>query len=188
MSVNDFGDFGTCTFMCNANYSEEIIMLQLCFAFLFFHKLQVIHMYASYRFLTYWTHGVLRRGVRKVIPACAVVAKRNAFPSENGRYKGFRYGDDGLEVEDFEQLAIMIYSCISTSVTLTLYFVANVLHVLMVWHWYLHFEKKGFIWFDLIYSSFCSPKMHFIYLYILETEAVQTYTVIIPIEFLVNLC
>ena len=77
MSVNDFGDFGTCTFMCNANYSEEIIMLQLCFAFLFFHKLQVIHMYASYRFLTYWTRGVLGRGVRKVITACAVVAKRN---------------------------------------------------------------------------------------------------------------
>ncbi|KAJ8048794.1 P2X purinoceptor 7 [Holothuria leucospilota] len=62
--------------------------------------------YAAYRMFTYWVHGKLGQGVRKVVPACAVSKIRETFPDPNGVYVGFQIGDDGVEVEVDEVQAV----------------------------------------------------------------------------------
>ena len=44
--------------------------------------------FTAYRQITRWAHGVLGRVVRKPIPSCIVNKIREAFLSENSRYKG----------------------------------------------------------------------------------------------------
>ena len=39
--------------------------------------------YVGYRMFTWWVHNRLGRGVRKVIPACAIWAIRDAYPDSN---------------------------------------------------------------------------------------------------------
>ena len=45
--------------------------------------------FAGYKQYTWWVHNRLGKGVRKVIPSCAIWAIRTAFPSENGNYIPF---------------------------------------------------------------------------------------------------
>ena len=45
--------------------------------------------YAEYKQFTWWVHNYLGKGVRKVIPSCAVWAIRTKYPSEDGRYIPF---------------------------------------------------------------------------------------------------
>ena len=42
--------------------------------------------YACYKQYTWWFHKDLEKGVRKVIPSCAVWAIRNNYPSKDGKY------------------------------------------------------------------------------------------------------
>lgn len=55
--------------------------------------------YAAYRLFTYWVHDKLGKGVRKVIPSCAVLKIRERFPDPQGVYTGFKLADDGEEIE-----------------------------------------------------------------------------------------
>lgn len=45
---------------------------------------------AAYRQFALWKYGKLGRGNRRVLPACAVRMIRQAYPSPDGRYMGFR--------------------------------------------------------------------------------------------------
>ena len=45
---------------------------------------------AAYRQFALWKYGKLGRGNRRVLPACAVRLIRQAYPSADGRYMGFR--------------------------------------------------------------------------------------------------
>ena len=45
--------------------------------------------YAGYKQYTWWVHNYLGKGVRKVIPSCAVWAIRNKFASDDGVYVPF---------------------------------------------------------------------------------------------------
>ena len=45
---------------------------------------------AAYRQFAVWKYGKLGRGNRRVLPACAVRMIRQAYPSPDGRYMGFR--------------------------------------------------------------------------------------------------
>ncbi|XP_065060247.1 P2X purinoceptor 7-like [Rhopilema esculentum] len=45
--------------------------------------------FAAYKQYTWWVHNRLGKGVRKVIPSCAIWAIRNSFPSENAYYVPF---------------------------------------------------------------------------------------------------
>ena len=45
---------------------------------------------AAYRMFVVWKYGKLGRGNRRVLPACAVRLIRQAYPSADGRYMGFR--------------------------------------------------------------------------------------------------
>ena len=61
---------------------------------LFGSQLSFVLLYRLYRHIAYrrfprWVYGLLGKRIRKVIPFCAVVAIREAFPSEE--YCGFRY-------------------------------------------------------------------------------------------------
>ena len=40
----------------------------------------------AYRQFTYWVHRNLGKGVRRVIPACAVIVIRKKFPEDSGEY------------------------------------------------------------------------------------------------------
>jgi hypothetical protein len=53
--------------------------------FLFFR----LYRYIAYRRFTRWVYGLLGKRNRRVVPACAVKAIREAFPSEE--YAGFKY-------------------------------------------------------------------------------------------------
>ena len=45
--------------------------------------------YAGYKQYTWWVHNHLGKGVRKVIPSCAVWAIRDEYPSKDGKYIPF---------------------------------------------------------------------------------------------------
>ena len=45
---------------------------------------------AAYRQFVVWKYGKLGKGVRKVNPACVVRMVRQAFPSPDDRYMGFK--------------------------------------------------------------------------------------------------
>ena len=42
--------------------------------------------YAAYRQFMWWIHNSLGKGVRRVIPSCAIWAIRNKYPQEEGKY------------------------------------------------------------------------------------------------------
>ena len=44
---------------------------------------------AAYRQFILWAHGYLRRGNRRVVPSCVVLAIRRWYPSPTGLYLGF---------------------------------------------------------------------------------------------------
>ena len=44
----------------------------------------------AYRQFTYSVHRDLGKGVRRVIPACAVIAICKKFPEDSGEYTGFK--------------------------------------------------------------------------------------------------
>lgn len=46
--------------------------------------------FAGYKQFTWWVHNHLGKGVRKVIPSCAVWAIRDAFPNNTGVYVPFK--------------------------------------------------------------------------------------------------
>lgn len=53
--------------------------------------------YAGYRMFTWWVHNRLGRGVRKVIPSCAIWAIRNAYPeADNMHYVPFQEAKDEM--------------------------------------------------------------------------------------------
>lgn len=52
-------------------------------------RIHELYRHIAYRRFTRWVYGLLGKRIRKVIPSCAVVAIREAFPSEE--YCGFRY-------------------------------------------------------------------------------------------------
>jgi len=45
---------------------------------------------AAYRQFINWTHSKLGKGIRKVIPSCAVVAIQHEFPEPENTYTGFK--------------------------------------------------------------------------------------------------
>ena len=45
----------------------------------------------AYTQFVYWVYGKLGRGVRKIVPACAVHKIRKTFPAPNGIYTGFKF-------------------------------------------------------------------------------------------------
>ena len=45
--------------------------------------------YAGYKQYTFWVHNHLGKGVRKVIPSCAVWKIREKYPSEDNKYVPF---------------------------------------------------------------------------------------------------
>lgn len=45
--------------------------------------------FAGYNQYTWWIHSHLGKGIRKVIPSCAIWAIRNTYPSEDGKYIPF---------------------------------------------------------------------------------------------------
>lgn len=45
---------------------------------------------ASYRQFCLWKYGKLGRGNRRVLPACVVKMIRQAYPSADGHYMGYR--------------------------------------------------------------------------------------------------
>lgn len=53
--------------------------------------------FAGYKQYTWWIHNYLGKGVRKVIPSCAVWGIRDAFPSENNAYVPFMERKDDEE-------------------------------------------------------------------------------------------
>ena len=50
--------------------------------------------FAGYKQFTWWIRNKLGKGVRKVIPSCALWAIRNKYPSETGVYVPFKESID----------------------------------------------------------------------------------------------
>lgn len=51
--------------------------------------------FAGYKQYTWWIHNILGKGVRKVIPSCAIWAIRQKYPAENNVYVPFKeYKED----------------------------------------------------------------------------------------------
>ena len=46
--------------------------------------------YAAYGQFTWWIHNRLGKGVRRVIPSCAIWAIRDQYPDQNDTYVPFR--------------------------------------------------------------------------------------------------
>ena len=56
--------------------------------------------YAGYRQYTWWVHNRLGRGVRKVIPSCAIWAIRDTHPADgNSAYVPFQEARDEIITE-----------------------------------------------------------------------------------------
>ena len=53
--------------------------------------------FAGYKQFTWWVHQRLGKGVRRVIPSCALWAIRNMYPSSDGNYKPFEEKRDDEE-------------------------------------------------------------------------------------------
>ena len=51
--------------------------------------------YDGYKQYTWWVHNNLGKGIRKVIPSCAVWAIRNNYPSKDGKYIRFMESEEG---------------------------------------------------------------------------------------------
>ena len=45
--------------------------------------------FAGYKQYTWWIHNRLGKGIRKVIPSCAIWAIRDKYPAENNLYTPF---------------------------------------------------------------------------------------------------
>ena len=61
-----------------------------------------IYIYRSYRFagykqFTWWIHNYLGKGVRNVIPSCAIWAIREKYPAIDGLYVPFKESKDDEE-------------------------------------------------------------------------------------------
>ena len=52
--------------------------------------------YAGYRQYTWWVHNHLGKGVRKVIPSCAIWAIRDVYPEQNKCYVPYHEARDEL--------------------------------------------------------------------------------------------
>ena len=52
--------------------------------------------YAGYRQYTWWVHNHLGKGVRKVIPSCAIWTIRDMYPEQNGYYVPYQEAKDEL--------------------------------------------------------------------------------------------
>ena len=63
------------------NIKAEAACLTLTLFFFFCYR---SYRYAGYRMFTYWVHGLLGRGVRRVILVCAVELIRSTFPKQIG--------------------------------------------------------------------------------------------------------
>ena len=61
--------------------------------------------YSAYQMFVCWTHGHLGKGIRRVIPACAVHAIRQEYPEEDDVYIGSRTTDEDEVIEDSEVYA-----------------------------------------------------------------------------------
>ncbi|XP_057299215.1 P2X purinoceptor 7-like [Hydractinia symbiolongicarpus] len=58
--------------------------------------------HGAYRQFCSFIHNKLRRGVRRVIPACAVCKIREEYPSVDGRYTGFKGDAEGGELVEMD--------------------------------------------------------------------------------------
>ena len=52
--------------------------------------------YAGYRQYSWWVHNHLWKGVRKVIPSCAIWAIRDTYPEHSGYYVPYQEAKDEL--------------------------------------------------------------------------------------------
>ena len=52
--------------------------------------------YAAYRQFSWFIYTKLGKNVRQIIPTCAVLKIREAFPAEDGKYVKFDGNDEGI--------------------------------------------------------------------------------------------
>ena len=79
------------TLRCRGSTIFARIYLLFC---LFFRS----YRYAAYRQFCWFIHSRLGKGVRKVIPSCVVSKIREVYPSEDGKYTGYKDGDEVPEM------------------------------------------------------------------------------------------
>ena len=96
----------TCTCTCSPSICVYLLGWNNSLFLPFYPSNYRSYRYAAYRMFTYWTHGILGKGVRRVIPACVLKTIRQTFPADDGRYVGFKQGADGEQVPVIEELAI----------------------------------------------------------------------------------
>lgn len=58
--------------------------------------------FAGYKQYTWWIHNRLGKGVRKVIPSCALWKIREKYPEASGSYVPFMESKMEEEVEDVD--------------------------------------------------------------------------------------
>lgn len=68
----------------------------------YFAKKFRTYRYGAYRQFCWFIHNKLGRGVRRVIPACAVCKIRKEYPSVDGRYTGFKGDAEGGELVEMD--------------------------------------------------------------------------------------